>query len=279
MRFSHFCCSFSLAMRLLVPRAMMGSPKSRAFSMASFVCKHLFRAGANSSRWGKTTEPASKGFPDAFMHLNHLVKLHDFKSVDKESLLLRMSRGAAVLCANNHTGIDTINVFLCSGTRLSIDNFGLVLGQIKLDSDYTDTPKQELFTAMNPYKCNILKPEDSPVPIVRIVFALAAETACLKVVRNKPTAAYNAITYDIWCAGISSEVLTPIDSPYAHVWDALLQASYSWRELYKADTEVERNLRRSMNPGAASDEGHWSRWAVRSKSMLATCLRYPLFVH
>lgn len=121
-----------------------GQPKSRAFSMASFVCKHLFRAGANLSLDGvKPLNQLLRDFPDAFMHLNHLVKLHDFKSVDKESLLLRMSRGAAVLCANNHTGIDTINVFLCSGTRLSIDNFGLVLGQIKLDSDYTDTPKQD----------------------------------------------------------------------------------------------------------------------------------------
>jgi hypothetical protein len=65
------------------------------------------------------------------MHFNHFIKLHDYKSIDKESLLLLMTRGAGVLCANNHTSIDAVNVFLRSGTKLSIDNLGLILYQIK----------------------------------------------------------------------------------------------------------------------------------------------------
>jgi hypothetical protein len=37
---------------------------------------------------------------------------HEYKAIDMTSLLLLQGRGAAVLCANNQTGIDTINVFL-----------------------------------------------------------------------------------------------------------------------------------------------------------------------
>jgi hypothetical protein len=44
-----------------------------------------------------------------------------------------------VLCANNHTSINAINVFLQSGTKLSLDNLGLILYQIKNDANYMDT--------------------------------------------------------------------------------------------------------------------------------------------
>jgi hypothetical protein len=197
------------------------------------------------------------------MHFNHFIKLHDLKSIDKESLLLRVTRGAAVLCANNHTSIDLINVFLLSNKALKPDNFGLILGQVKNDSSYTDTPQPHLFDAMDPVeRLHILEPKDKAIPLVKIFFALAAKTPCLKVTRHPPTSTYNAVIYDIWCAGISPEIFGPINPVYAHVWEALLQASYGWQDLYKTDTQLAQSLRRSMNPGAASDDSHWSCWVA-----------------
>ncbi|KAF8240637.1 hypothetical protein L208DRAFT_511167 [Tricholoma matsutake] len=115
---------------------------------------------------------------------------------------------------------------------------------------------------MNPYDLGILKPGDAPVPVIRIFFALAAKTPSLHVSRHASLPTYNAVVYDIWSAGLSSHFLNPID-PQTDIWDGLLQASYGWKDIYKAATDVERELRRSMNPGAADDGRHWTRWAVR----------------
>lgn len=234
-----------------------GHPQRRFFELAPFVSGCLFKEPTTF------TETLRQDFPMAMMHFNHFIKLHDFKSVNKESLLLLMTRGAGVLCANNYTSIDSVNVFLRSGTKLSIDNLGLILYQIKNDASYTDTPQPKLFEAMNPYDRKILKVGDAAVPLIRIFFALAARTPCLKVTRHEATTTYNAIIYDIWCGGLSSEVLNPITVETADIWHGLLQASYGWQQVYKAGTDVEKDLRRSMNPGAADNSGHWSRWADR----------------
>ena len=47
------------------------------------------------------------------------------------------------------------------------------------------------------------------------------------------------------------------------IWDSLLQASYSWKELYKTASKVTATLRQAATPGAARDAGHYSRWARR----------------
>ena len=149
-----------------------GRPACRFFSFASVVCGHLFKESPLVSGL-ENLQSLQNDFPDAMMHFNHFIKLHDFKSIDKESLLLLMSRGAGVLCANSQTSIDAANVFLCSGTTLTTNNFGLMLQQFK--NNYTHIPKLKLFESMDPYDLGILKARDAPVPLIRIFFALAAK--------------------------------------------------------------------------------------------------------
>jgi hypothetical protein len=242
-----------------------GHPMSihRFFNTAQFVSGHLFRdpAAFVSSESARALQALHTDFPDANMHFNHFVKLHDFKSIDKQCLLLMMTRAAGILCTNNNTAMDAINAFLRSGTKLSIDNLGLILHQIRNDYKYNQNPRPEAFAAMNPYDLGILKAGDAAVPLIRIFFALASPTPALVVTRHDPTPSYNAVVYDIWCAGFSSKFLN-IDPPETDTWEALVQASYGWKELYKTQTVLEQNLRKSMNPGAAYDDGHWSRWSV-----------------
>ena len=243
--------------------------KCRFFDATSFISRHLFRDPFDMIQTRVITPKSAEAlkelqndFPDAKMHFNHFVKLHDYKSIDKLCLLLLMTRAAGVLCANNFSSIDAINVFLRSGTKLVLDNLGLILYQIKNDSKYKHDPKPEAFEAMDPYQLGILNAGDAAVPLIRIFFALAAKTPRLVVTRHAPTSSYNAIIYDIWCAGVSSKILNPVN-PQTDIWDSLLQASYGWKDLYKTKSNAEQDLRRSMNPGAAYDEGHWSRWSVR----------------
>jgi hypothetical protein len=232
-----------------------GHPKCRFFNFASFVYGYLFRESPLVSG----LENLQHDFPDAMMHFNHFVKLYDF--IDKESLLLLMTRGAGVLCTN-HDSIDAVNVFLHSGTKLTTDNLGLILYQFNNDPRCSHIPKAKRFESMNPYDLEILKAEDAPVPVIRIIFALAAETPGLHVNRHDPSPTYGAVVYDIWSAGLSSDFLNPIN-PETNIWDDILQASYGWKEIiYKAGTELQKELRRSMNPGAGDDRGHWSHWTV-----------------
>ena len=51
--------------------------------------------------------------------------------------------------------------------------------------------------------------------------------------------------------------LSKPDRPTDRPLGRLLQTSYGWQEIYKAATDVEEELRRLMNPGAAGDGGHW----------------------
>ena len=162
------------------------------------------------------------------MHCNHFIKLHDFKSVNVESLLLLMTRSAGVMCANSQASIDATNIFLLSGTKFHTTNAGTIVYQMKNNEDYTHKPKPKLFASMNPYDLNILEPEDDAILLIQIIFALAAKIPSLHVTRHPPMT-YGAIIYDIWSAGLSSKFLSPITPNNNDIWKALLQASYGWK--------------------------------------------------
>jgi hypothetical protein len=83
---------------------------------------------------------------------------------------------------------------------------------------------------MDLYDRGILKAGDAAVPVIRIFFALAARTPCLHVTRHDPSSTYNAIIYDIWCAGLSPEFLNPIRATYQHL--ARPPASIIWLGKY-----------------------------------------------
>jgi hypothetical protein len=240
----------------------------RWLSLTDFLYGHAFRKQTIPSRLVDANSIRALGmlqkdFPNAHLHFSHFVKVHEYKAIDIVSLLLLQGRGAAVLCANNQTGVDAINVFLRDGTKLVRDNAGLILHQIKNNSSYSTKPQQTLFDAMDPYNLNILKAGDPAVPLIKIVFALAARAPSLNVVRHSPTKEYPAVIYEVWCAGISPDILGPIEQQQVGIWDSLLQASYGWKELYMTTSEVTADLRRSATPGAARDIGHYSRWARR----------------
>jgi hypothetical protein len=227
--------------------------KSRIVDVACFLTENLFQERCD-------LQTLRTDFPDAKMHFNHYVNVHEYAVINAGSLMLLFSRGAGILCANNQYAIDGINPFLCNGEGLSLNNLGLILWQGKNDSAFTATSQPALFTAMDVYKLRILKEGDAAVPLIKIVFALAARTPSITVDRHPPsTTGYNAVVYDIWCAGLSPDILKAVEPTQATIWDALLQASYGWRSIYEGPG-VDKDLRRSMNPGAASDIGHWNRW-------------------
>jgi hypothetical protein len=113
---------------------------------------------------------------------------------------------------------------------------------------------------MDPYRLGILNPGDNP-PIVRIVFALASKTPCLRRVTCQQDGFKSC---DFWVGGIS--VFSPVGDHDASIWMAFLQIMYDWEDIYKKNPEgradsVEEGPRRSMNLGTAEGERHWGNWA------------------
>jgi hypothetical protein len=244
----------------------------RWFALTDFLYGKVFRKQDDSSRLvdaksNRALHTLLKDFPNGHLHFSHFVKVHEYRAIDMDSLLLLLGRGAAVLCANNQTGIDAILVFLRDGTKLVRGNAGLCLVQVKNNPKYSTKPQPKVFSAMEPSDLGILEEGDPSVPLIKIVFALAARKPSLNVVRRAPTKEYGAVVYEIWCAGLSPDILQPIISQETGVWDSLLQASYGWKELYKTASDVTATLRQSATPGAARDPGHYSRWARRPSTV------------
>jgi hypothetical protein len=202
-------------------------------------------------------------FADSKFYFNHWIKVHQWGILNVKYLLSLYCRGAAVLCGNNQPGIDGLMPFLCRGSSITRDNVGVCLWQTKNDSSFTDEVDIALFECMDPFKICVFDDDSKPdVPIIRIVFALAAKTPSLRVARveqiiNKKGKSY--ITYDIWCSGLSSDILLPVSANKQDAWHSLLQRSYGWQDVYGGN-KVPKRLRRSMNPGAALDRDHWSQW-------------------
>jgi hypothetical protein len=94
-------------------------------------------------------------------------------------------------------GLTPINVFLRDSPKLHQDNTGLILYQIKNDPSYSKNPQQKLFDVMDPYDLKMIEVDAPAVPLIKIVFALAARTPSLNVVHHSPTKAPLALMANI----------------------------------------------------------------------------------
>ncbi|KAG5649835.1 hypothetical protein H0H81_001828, partial [Sphagnurus paluster] len=81
---------------------------------------------------------------------------------------------------------------------------------------------------MDPFKLNLLFPDGEPIPIIRIIFALAAvEEPCLIHIKKEPEDVGSRFTtFDYWCAGIDSSVLKPVTKKDEGkgIWNDMLAA-------------------------------------------------------
>jgi hypothetical protein len=236
---------------------------------------------ARCSTNAEEQRPFSEVFAGSKMHFNHFIKVHDFKVINRAFLWRLIARGAAVLCANYQWGVDILLPFLYFDNKVGRDNVSAIFIQVKNDKRFSSRPCLFLFDAMNPYFLGFFDvDEQKPVPIIRMVFALAANKACVEAVENAPLrrnpprnarskgkkqasvcAAYTA--YDIWCAGTSAETFSVVEPGDEDVYSELLKVSRLFPGAYEAYTKTEsaKSARRNMNPGTAAHADHWSRFS------------------
>lgn len=231
----------------------------RVIPVVEFLRK-LFKVparGKDAAIWAALFEE----FKGSKMHFNHFVKVHELASLKVQYLMGLMARGAAVLCANCQPGVDAAVLSLRESDTIQRSSVQLILTQSKNDPAYGAEPVAKLFKKMDPFALGILDDTDDPLPVIRIVFALAAKEPALHIsveelkARNKKR--YTA--YNVWCAGLTAAVLAPIKKESEGIWQTLCQGSRGWEDPYKEGKRVV-DLRMTMNPGAATRPQFWSQW-------------------
>ncbi|KAF8438648.1 hypothetical protein L210DRAFT_2278101 [Boletus edulis BED1] len=207
--------------------------------------------------------PLSETFKNSKTYFTHFIKVLEHAVVDINFLMPLMVRGAAILCGNGQRGIDGIIPFLFEGNEIRLDNIGVIMFQVKNSAKYTNTPNPTVLLKMDPLYLGLTDPN---IPVIRFVFALAATTPTLSSINHATTynlKSLNQITaYDFWVSGLSSTVLHPVVDKQA-AWESILQASHGWNKIYSGRGEESMMLRKSMNPGVATDKEYWQNWCER----------------
>jgi hypothetical protein len=226
----------------------------------------------------RTPDEAQKTFKDTFCHsnifFNHFVKFRDCEVVSRGYLWHLIARGAAGLCADFQFGIDIVIPFLFWDLRLRRVNVSALFIQCKNDGSFQITPRAYLFDMMNPYDIQFFdEKEPNPVPVIRMVFALASPEAKMVVLkcpeRTQPPRdnAYKAkfqgdkfTSFDIWCAKASKKTFRPVKED--DIYQKLLLRFRIFPDVYdEKRTEGLQNVTRSMNPGTALHPAHYCNYA------------------
>ena len=168
-------------------------------------------------------------FKDARMWFNHVLKIRDTDLINVRYLWTYISRGAMILCANNQRGVDIVLPVCYEGDELSRKNVTAILIQVKNDTSFGEKIHGYLFDGMNPFTIKLFDEKSKPLPIIRMVFALASQKSAVKFDRSdqpgKRTYTPGGFTsYDIWCAGASSEtfpIMGTDESAYRRLLDRI----------------------------------------------------------
>ena len=223
-------------------------------------------------------------FKDCYVCFNHFLRVEDYEVLNQGYLWRIMCRCAAVICANNQRGVDLV-VPILKGKHMDDKRITAILIQVKNDVSFKATIKPWLYDAMSPGGLGLFADNASPLPVIRLVFALAStESAVImpkRGQRSPRTAAMQRYTsYDIWCAGATTATFPSVrgsDAAYAKLLLLTRGMKYQYASHHKfsvadakqATVEIVRrreDVRRRMNPGASSNPAHYENYVRQPPS-------------
>ncbi|RPD68653.1 hypothetical protein L226DRAFT_617371 [Lentinus tigrinus ALCF2SS1-7] len=209
-------------------------------------------------------------FADGYMYFNHFIKISSIDILTPEILLLAISRGAAFICADGQNGYDLVIPFLI-GRKLMKDKVSAIFIQVKNSRTYRATPRAHLFNAMNPRQCGLFRKDNqSPPPVLRMVFALASDTSLVtkrpqgeKHSSRTTTRASNFTAYDIWFAGADRTTFKVIqNADEEKAVQTILSTMRTQRDVlsFLADDAQAQAGIRQMQPLASTERDHLVNW-------------------
>jgi hypothetical protein len=229
---------------------------------------------------GKDPKPLNDRFENARMWFNHALKLQKADLINVKHLWKFITRGAIILCANNQPGVDIILpvLYLDDDSKpkaLSHQTVTAILIQVKNSASFRKNIRSYLFDAMDPFEVKLFDSTVKPLPIIRIVFALASDENVVKHVprggasRSTRSKGRDTFTsYDLWCAGMSRVTFPAIgddsdEASYRKLLDCTISPGKKYYDVNRihwvtypkevADRKAE--LLRSFNPLVEVVEG------------------------
>ena len=152
-----------------------------------------------------------------------------------------------------------------------------ILVQVKNDPCYGVSISRKLLDTIDPLRLKVFKNGQPSLPVIRMVFALAASASGVSFGRLTlaPSRSFGKYTaYDIWCAGLSPRTFGPMEEAEVPYYQSLLRRSQStadiydlwddWRSLNDPTIKAQRiELRRKMNPATSTLPEHW-KWCQQA---------------
>lgn len=219
-------------------------------------------------------------FKDYGVWFNHVIRVENNQMISALHLWKFITRGAMILCTNNQEGVDIVIPICHTQQALSRDSVTAILFQVKNSTTYKFKITQSVFDGINPIKLGLfpdvvpksdLFPNETvkkpviPKPVIRIVFALAADKAGV----NFPTQStrehhhHDKFTaFDVWCAGLGDETFKHIDDDLGS-YRLLLERSLRPHDAFTLEGEKEGHaetkelrgaLRRRMAPLSTTED-------------------------
>ena len=165
-----------------------------------------------------------------------------------------------VMCANDQRGVDIVLPICNTSRKLSRHNVTAILIQVKNDKAFQHQIDGTLFDGMDPFCIGLFSDGDFPLPVIRMVFALASNQpgVFFPVVPEHRNHDGRFTAYDIWCAGLSPKTFKVIGGDLTS-YQALLQRSLQPHDVYdlketkgqyldEATRSARGSLRRRMEP-------------------------------
>ncbi|KAL7284896.1 LOW QUALITY PROTEIN: hypothetical protein ACG7TL_002210 [Trametes sanguinea] len=216
--------------------------------------------------------PLKDAFKDGFF--NHYVKVDSFEAITQQFLLLALTRGAALVCADGQNGFDVVIPILI-GDKLEKSKVTAIFIQVKTSTRFGNTPHGPLFHCINPGPRDgtppfFLEAMQKPPPIIRMIFALAAPAQKPSVLvrpqtrsSSRPSGKHGFTAYDIWFSGTSRETFGVIQSKAEEKSIAtILSTMRDQRDVIHAYTEDKavHAAVQQMQPLASSEDEHTADW-------------------
>ena len=201
------------------------------------------------------------------MWFNHVVKVRDFDMINVNHLWKFVTRGAMIMCADSQVGID-IDIPVCNrGKKLSKTSITAIIFQIKNGIRFKATIDKTILDGMNPHRVGLFSSDDEPLPVVRMVFALASDTCAVVFPQSgQRHHLYEFTAFDIWCAGLSPDTFRDIGADLESYKVLLLRSmrqddAFDVKEVRddyrdQETVDLKGRLRRKMAPLLDKTEQH-----------------------
>ena len=151
-------------------------------------------------------------FRDCYLWFNHVIKVEDSDVIKPKFIWKYIMRGAMIVCKDNQEGVDIIlPVSTGLDKTISRRTVTAITIQVKNSESYGPNVDSRLFHAMDPCRLGMLS--DDPLPIIRIVFALASPKAGVGFPPRRERENHRPdkfTSFDIWCAGLSTKIFKQI---------------------------------------------------------------------